>query len=190
MPADRLVVLVNGVPAAGKSTLAGPLSAALGLPLIGKDLIKETHADLLGSEPPDGRSQRDWNNALGRAASETMWTLLAVAPRGAVLESSWRADVRHLVAGGLERAGVTRTDVVEVWCDVPPELAQQRDAARWSARHPIHGARLTDAESARIQAHAEPLAFGPVLRVDTTRPLTSSDIAALVTRCRTAVPPS
>lgn len=171
---DHLVVLVNGLPAAGKSTLAPPLAEVLGLPLLSKDVIKETHADVLGAEPPDGRSQRSWNRLLGQAASETQWALLSYAPRGAVVESSWRSDVRHVVIKGLARARVDR--VIEVWCDVPNELARQRDRDRWPTRHPIHGERLTDEEHAQIDNHAEPLALGPVIKVDTTAPV---DIATL-----------
>lgn len=93
-PVQSMVVLVNGLPAAGKSTLADGLAAALRLPLLSKDLIKEAHADVLGTDPPPGLTQRDWNRKLGTAASETMWALLAQSTPGAVLESSWRADVR------------------------------------------------------------------------------------------------
>jgi predicted kinase len=42
------VVLVSGVPGAGKSTLAGPLAAELGFALLAKDTIKEVLADALG----------------------------------------------------------------------------------------------------------------------------------------------
>jgi adenylate kinase family enzyme len=49
-----MVVLVNGLPAAGKSTLAPPLACELGLPVISKDVIKEAHADVLGAEPARG----------------------------------------------------------------------------------------------------------------------------------------
>lgn len=171
------MVLVNGMPAAGKSTLAPSLAEALGLPLFSKDVIKETHADVFGASPPDDRPQRDWNRLFGRAASETMWALLAYASRGAVLESSWRADVRPFVVDGLARAKATR--VVEVWCDVPREVAWQRDHDRWPARHPIHGARITGEERTVMDSHAEPLALGPVLWVDTTRPV---DVPALARR--------
>ena len=62
---ERIVVLVNGLPGAGKTTLARTLSQRLRLPLLSKDTIKEAHADVLGTEPPPGWSQRRWNAALG-----------------------------------------------------------------------------------------------------------------------------
>lgn len=178
----HLVVLVNGLPAAGKSTLAPALARALGLPMFGKDVIKETHADVLGSDPPDARTQRQWNAALGRAASETMWALLGCAASGAVLESSWRSDVRDLVAAGLDRAGVRHA--VEVWCDVPADVAWTRYVARSTYSHPIHGALMDRRDEwDRMVACAEPLALGPVRRVDTTRPV---DVPGLAAWCRAA----
>src|SRR5690606_22642358 len=104
-------------------------------------------------------SQREWSRALGAAASETMWALLAHAYEGALLESSWRADVRPMVAAGLARAGVTgpaggaervgpagRATVMEVWCEAPLPLLRERYERRRSSRHPVHGAPLTGPE--------------------------------------------
>src|SRR5580658_1056989 len=68
--------MVNGLPGAGKTTLARDLARRMGLPLFSKDVIKETHADVLGAERA-GWPQRRWNSAIGAAASETMWSLLA-----------------------------------------------------------------------------------------------------------------
>lgn len=162
-----LAVLVNGLPGSGKTTLARGLSRHLGLPLFSKDVIKETHADVLGTEPA-GWPQRRWNAALGAAASETMWSLVADAPAGAVLESAWPADVRHFVVQGLARAG--RPAVVEIWCGVPLETARRRYEAR-HPRHPIHGDLLTDDDWERWRRTARPLEIGPVLRVDTAQPV-------------------
>lgn len=175
----RLVVLVNGLPAAGKTTLARTLSGLLGLPLISKDVITETHADVLGSGPPPGRSQREWNRALGAAASRTQWALLADAPAGAVVESSWRSDVRPLVAAGLRDAGVA--GAVEIWCEAPVPLLRQRFSRRWPGSHPIHGAALSDDEWAAMVGHAQPLGLGPVQRLDTSGPV---DVDAVASWCR------
>lgn len=179
MTDPRPVIMVNGMPAAGKSTLALPLARLLRLPLISKDVIKETHADLLGSDPPPGRTQREWNHSLGAAASMTQWALLAHATGGAVVESSWRADVRQYVEDGL--AGADASNVAEIWCEVPPALLRKRNDERWPSRHPIHGAPMADAEWADMGAYARPLGLGPVCRLDTSGPV---DIEAVAAWCR------
>jgi predicted kinase len=179
---ERLVVLVNGLPGAGKTTLARILSQGLRLPLLSKDTIKEAHADVLGTEPPPGWSQRRWNAALGAAASETMWALLADAPGGAVLESCWPKDVRHFVTQGLQRAGGRRP--VEIWCEVPLETARRRFEER-HPRHAIHGEPLTDTEWERWRITAQPLQVGPTLRIDTTSPV---DANAIITWINQRVP--
>jgi predicted kinase len=167
------VVLVNGLPGAGKTTLARTLSQRLRLPLFSKDTIKEAHADVLGTDPPPGWPQRRWNAALGAAASETMWDLLADAPGGAVLESCWPKDRRHFVAQGLQRAHSQQP--VEIWCHAPLEIARRRYEAR-HPRHPIHGELLTDAEWKHWQLTAQPLRIGPTLQIDTTGPVDTNAI--------------
>lgn len=176
----RMVVLVNGLPAAGKSSLAPGVAAALDLPLLSKDVIKEAHADVLGADPPAGLTQRQWNRQLGAAASRAMWELLRTSAPGAVLESSWRVDVRDLVESGFRHAGVSH--VAEVWCEAPPDLLRARFVDRWPSSHPIHGAAPDDHEWADMVANAEPLGLGPVLRVDTSGQI---DIESVIAWCRT-----
>jgi adenylate kinase family enzyme len=55
--ATRGVVLVSGAPGADKTTLAVPLAAALGLPLLSKDQIKETLFDALNYPAGQGHRQ-------------------------------------------------------------------------------------------------------------------------------------
>lgn len=175
-----LVVLVNGLPGSGKTTLAKGLANALGLPLLSKDRIKETLADTLGVTAPPGLTARQWSQRLGATAGETLWALLADTRCGAVLESPWLAKMRPIVVAGLQKADATV--VQEVWCDIPAPLARRRYEKRSADRHPIHhDSQVDDQQWKEWARQARPLALGPVHRVNTTEVV---DIAELAERIR------
>ena len=162
------MVIVNGLPGAGKTTLARSLSQRMILPLISKDTIKEAYSDVFGIAPKEGHARREWSNAHGAAAAETMWALAAEAAGGAILESWWPRDRAHFLEAGLKRAGIDH--VVTVLCEVSPEIARERFVRRVrdGVRHPIHGESPDPADYDRDWLGAEPLTVGPVYRVDTT----------------------
>lgn len=151
------LVLVNGLPGAGKTTVAHALATALAAPLIAKDALKEAVADAVPAVS---------GPVLGAAASDLMWTL-AAAMSGLVVLESWWFRPRDL---GFVEAGLRRcrpASVVEVWCDVPGHLARSRYAAR--RRHPVHDdAGMSDETWRCWEPGAEPLGVGPVVRIDTT----------------------
>ncbi|MGA5823203.1 AAA family ATPase [Kitasatospora sp. NPDC094028] len=175
---------MNGLPAAGKTTLAAALASELGLPLFSKDAIKETLADTLTVLRTPDCPDREWSRVLGVAAGETLWTLLGHARGGAVLESPWLAHMRPIVAAGLRRAGVS--DVREVWCQVPLEVARRRFDERAARRHRVHPERPGGAggDWQLWSGGAEPLALGSVHRVDTTGPVDVPALAAALTAAR------
>ena len=175
--ASALVVLVTGVPASGKSSLARPLSEALELPLLSKDVVKEALFDVLGI------SDREWALRLGAASAEVLWALLPECPRGAVVDI-WidpRRDV-EMARAGLARAAAAR--IMEVLCECPGEVAVSRYAER--VRHPGHQP-PDESILGRIRESApliEPLGLGPALRVDTTGPV---DVEAVLSWLRAGV---
>ena len=154
---DRLI-LINGLPASGKSTLAESIAFRLGWPLLSKDAVKEALADLTG---PTVASDR-----LGRLAMDTVWALAGAAEIGVVVESFWWKHRDHrFVERGLETAGDPK--VVEVWCAVPEEVAAERYEDR--DRHPVHKPGWELPEHPEWERHPpEPLGVGPVVHVDTS----------------------
>jgi glucokinase len=179
---DRIVVLVNGVPASGKTTLARGLARRLRLPLFSKDVIKEAHAEVFGALAPDGRPQREWNRLFGSAANSTMWELLADSVCGAVLESTWPAgETWEFVQAGLKSAQVERP--LQIWCEVPLAVARERYASRHPSRHPVHGDQPDNVEWEQRWALAEPLPIHNTLRVDTVQPVDLDVISGWCERC-------
>jgi AAA domain len=80
-----LFIVVSGPPASGKTSLAAPLSQALGVALISKDAIKERLFEAVGY----GGSA--WSRTLSRAADTAMMRI-ARDLDGAVLDSFWYAE--------------------------------------------------------------------------------------------------
>jgi predicted kinase len=168
-----LFVVVSGPPASGKSTIAPPLAAALSLPLVAKDVIKDALITVLGAEDV-GVSRR-----LGTAAVAAMLAVARSSVVGAVLESNfYRSRAR-------EPLSQLPGPVVEVFCRCDREVAYERYRRR-AADERRRGyfddirtrAEIWDDEVAR------PVDGGwPVLYVDTEGPV---DTAALAARARRA----
>ncbi|MEP6843938.1 MAG: ATP-binding protein [Pseudolysinimonas sp.] len=166
--ADR-VVLINGLPASGKTTLGEQLAAELGWVLISKDVLKEAFAELVWPQVSSPR--------LGGLALDSMYALAGAIEGGVVLDSLWLSTRdRPFLESGLAVMGEPR--VVEVWCDVPEALAHERYDRREPSRHEMH-------ESWRpgFWNDARPVTENPV-RVDTS---IAVDVAALATRVLAAV---
>jgi predicted kinase len=171
--ASDVYIVVSGAPGSGKTTVARELARVLDVPLFSKDTIKEALLDSLGANSV-ADSQR-----LGAAAIRTLLALAADNGCG-VLESTWQAS---LATADLRRLPAP---IVEVFCDVDPEIARERYRARASVRHPghfddVHGRHSEFWASER----ARPIDGGwPVVRLDTARPV---DIDELYSRVQHTV---
>jgi predicted kinase len=128
------LIVVAGPPAAGKTTLARQIAAALRLPLICKDTIKAALYDHLGS------GDRARSQQLGYAVIQCMYALagdILRAGASIVFESTFNhpdtpGELRALVDHTAARLSV-------VYCYATPQVLSERFNARAAAeRHPGH----------------------------------------------------
>lgn len=173
--ATRDVVLVSGAPGAGKTTLAVPLAAALGLPLLSKDQIKEALFDALDFGSDDLEASR----RTSAVAMELLWTLAETFP-SVVLEANFRPHSDY------ERSRINSLNarLIEVYCACPSDVAAERYATRATSvtHHRAHV--LAHLSDDLLNEFDQPLGVGQLIRVDTTE---SVDIASLVATIQAAI---
>jgi glucokinase len=174
LPKPRRAVLVNGVPASGKSGVAKALAQATGWPVLTLDTVK---APFLAELAPVDRLM---NRTPGRASYAAIFDLIAeTAPGSTVIIDAWFGfQPPGVLEAGLTRAGVGPT--VGLWCQAPPDTIGARYAARAGTRPAGHPGLDYVPELIALAGRARPLDRGPRQDVDTTRPLDSAALAAWV----------
>lgn len=127
------ILLITGLPATGKTTLARRLAAELGAPLLAKDLIKEPLLDALGA------GDAEHSRRLSDLSFDILFALLREAGRAGtdvVLEGNFRAGAHEPALLELQDARIA-----QVLCRVDEEERQARMRARAGSgdRHAGHG---------------------------------------------------
>jgi glucokinase len=162
-PQGKRVVLVNGVPASGKSRLAKALSRRTGWPILSLDGIKNPFLQHIG--PVD----RDFNRILGKASYQAIWSFIAEAPAGStfIIDAWFGFQPKAQLESYIDAAEVD--DVAELWCKVPGSVAGQRYGSRLKDRLPGHPGVEYVSELIALADRAEPMGCGAVMTIDQTQ---------------------
>jgi predicted kinase len=170
------IILVNGVPASGKSTVAAILGRRLWLPVLALDTIKEALFDHLGI------GDRDHSRLLGKASYQAIFSTIAGFPAGlgAIVDAWHKFQPLEVLQGHLVRASAG--PVIEVWCHAPPEVVAERYRARAGVRHEGHLPASYAEELAALAARATPLGIAPTIDVATDREIDEEALIAEVER--------
>ncbi|MCC3702798.1 AAA family ATPase [Rouxiella badensis] len=152
----KRVILVNGIPASGKSSLAVALSAKTGWLPLSLDGIKNPFLQRI--EGVD----RAFNRKLGQASYQVIWSIVADAPQGStfIVDAWFGFQPKEVLSDYLTQAGVTQ--ILEIWCQVSAETAAARYEARLGERVAGHLGAEYIPELKILAGKAQPMELGPV----------------------------
>jgi predicted kinase len=161
------LIIINGLPGTGKTTIAKPLADKLGLPLISKDTIKEFLFETIGV------GDREWSKILGKASSEFLYKLtddLLNNGKSVVIESAFEVSfARPAIQIYIEKYN---PEIIEIYLKTDQSVRRQRfvDRNESGARHEGHAdtaSYLSDDEPEPFVKYA-PLELGTLITLDTT----------------------
>ncbi len=170
------LVVVGGMPGAGKTWLSRRLTNALGYGLLSRDEIKEAMYDAL-AKPPDVE-ELDWSRSVGTAAFSVFLRIAGGLGPHLILDAHFQQRF-----GGADDVRALAPHATQLFVHAPLEVVRQRHESRLSERHVAHRSyplpTLGDLEAAA--AFFAPLDLdGPLLEIDTSLPVDVDGVAAWV----------
>lgn len=168
MSLEKILIIINGLPATGKTTLARQLSECLGMPLFVKDDYKEAIFDGVGY------SDRAWSIKVGAAAIEIHFSVVEACLRvgqSCLMENFFRNEIFSGRITELALKYGFRCIQILVKADGGEVYRRFVERARFGSRHPGHddSNSLEAVKPTLMQGRLEPLDIsGTLIEVDTT----------------------
>ena len=156
----KKVVIVNGIPASGKSTVAKKISQHFNWPYLSIDAIKEPFMGL------HANIDRPFNRELGKAAYRVIWDAVTNAPEGCVyvIDAWFGFQPKALLESYVEQAEVV--EVIEIWNQISPESVAERYRSRLSVRKEGHPGEEYIPELIVLAQNAKPMNIGVLYHVN------------------------
>lgn len=163
------LIIINGLPATGKTTIAKSLSKQLKVSAIAKDTIKEFLFDTLGIK------DREWSRTLGMVSSDFLYVLadaLLADKQSIILESAFE---KRFAQPQLETLIHKHNPaVIEIYCTTEQSIRRKRfvernQTGRRHIGHVDHENYLDDNDVEPIEKFAPlELSIGECIKIDTT----------------------
>ncbi|GLT13788.1 AAA family ATPase [Vibrio algivorus] len=168
----KTIILVNGVPASGKSSVAHNIANHFNLTYLAIDTIKEPFMTTVKDY------NREINRELGKAAYNVIWDIVKQAPEHHtfVIDAWFGFQPKALLIEYLNQAGVET--VIEVWNQISGCTAAKRYENRIPYRSDKHPRHEYLPELVTLANNAKPMEIGKTITIDQDKPL---DMAALFT---------
>ncbi|QMV13622.1 AAA family ATPase [Vibrio spartinae] len=156
----KTVILVNGIPASGKSTTATKIADYFTCPYLSIDTIKEPFMGLHHDV------DRKLNRQLGQAAYQVIWNTIAQAPDECVyvVDAWFGFRSKDELLQYVEQSDIHH--VIEVWNQVSPETVVERYKQRLPYRRKGHPGAEYLPELERLAQKAQPMNIGELIWLD------------------------
>ncbi|CAG9297220.1 AAA family ATPase [Celerinatantimonas diazotrophica] len=156
----KTVILVNGIPASGKSTTAIKIADYFTCPYLSLDTIKEPFMELYHDV------DRDFNRKLGKAAYQAIWNTIAQSPDECVyvVDAWFGFRPKKELLQYIEQSDVHH--VIEVWNQVSPETVVERYKQRLPYRRKGHPGAEYLSELETLAQKAQPMDIGELIWLD------------------------
>jgi predicted kinase len=160
------LVIINGKPAVGKSTLARVLRERLSVPVLGKDDLKECLFETIGVD------DREWSLLVGRASIEMLYAFAGeflADGKNVVIECPfWTERAKPRLQALCTKYN---TECLEIYCEADEVTRRYRNKQRLQdgRRHPGYRDEQMVIDDAVDNERYAPLEIGQLLRLDTTQ---------------------
>jgi len=168
------LIIINGLPGTGKTTIAKPLAEQLGFPLVSKDTIKEFLFDTIGV------GDREWSKTLGKVSSEFLYSLadeLLSKGHSVIIESAF--EPIYAQPNIQKYIDLYHPEVFEIYCTTEKEVRRKRfeernESGLRHAGHQDHTNYLSEDDEEPTNKFA-PINIGLLKKIDTTHDHTDID---------------